>query len=51
MDRIGQQKNRLTGISFTPQSEPSHSLIDKVCQQLEDNVVTYIELEQVFFTS
>ena len=46
MDRIGQQKNRLTGISFTPQSEPSHSLIDKVCQQLEDNVVTYIELNK-----
>ena len=46
MDRIGQQKNRLTGISFTPQSEPSHSLIDKVCQQLEDNVVTYIELNR-----
>ena len=46
MDRIRQQKDRLVGLSFTPQSEPSHSLIDKVCQQLEDNVVTYIELNQ-----
>ena len=46
MDRINQQKNRLTGISFTPQCEPSHSLIDKVCQQLEDNVVTYIDLQK-----
>ena len=46
MDRIRQQKERLAGLSFTPQSEPSHSLIDKVCQQLEDNVITYIELNR-----
>ena len=46
MDRIRQQKERLSGLSFTPQSEPSHALIDKVCQQLEDNVITYIELNR-----
>ena len=46
MDRIRLQKERLAGISFTPQSEPSHSLIDKVCQQLDDNVVSYIELQK-----
>eukprot|EP00435_Cladocopium_sp_Y103_P034661 s1851_g9.t1 len=46
MDRIRLQKERLTGISFTPQSEPSHSLIDKVCQQLEDNVISYVELQK-----
>ena len=46
MDRIRMQKQRLTGLSFTPQSEPSHSLIDRVCQQLEDNVITYIELNR-----
>jgi hypothetical protein len=46
MDRIRQQKDRLIGLGFTPQSEPSHSLIDKVCQQMEDNVVTYIELNK-----
>ena len=46
MDRIRQQQLRLIGISFTPQNEPSHSLIDKVCQQLEDNVVTYIDLSR-----
>ena len=46
MDRIRQQKLRLVGLSFTPQSEPSHTLIDKVCQQLEDNVVNYIELSK-----
>ena len=44
MDRIRQQQERLVGLSFTPQTEPSHSLIDRVCQQLEDNVVSYIEL-------
>ena len=46
MDRIRQQQSRLQGICFTPQSEPSHSLIDKVCQQLDDNVVSYIELQK-----
>jgi len=46
MDRFRLQKERLAGISFTPQSEPSHSLIDKVCQQLNDNVVSYIELQK-----
>ena len=44
MDRIRQQQERLVGLSFTPQTEPSHSLIDRDCQQLEDNVVSYIEL-------
>ena len=46
MDRIRQQKDRLVGLNFTPQNEPSHSLIDRDCQQLEDNVVTYIELNR-----
>ena len=46
MDRIRQQKERLSGLRFRPQSEPSHALIDKVCQQLEDNVITYIELNR-----
>ena len=46
MDRIRQQKLRLVGLSFTPQTEPSHSLIDKVCQQMEDNGVNYIELSK-----
>ena len=46
MDRIRLQQERLTGISFTPQSEPSHGLIDRVCQQLEDNVVSYVDLQK-----
>ena len=44
MERLKQVKKKLAGISFTPQTEPSHSLIDKVCQQAEDNVVSYIDL-------
>ena len=46
LDRIRLQKDRLVGISFTPAVEPSHSLIDRACQQLEDNVVTYIDLSK-----
>ena len=46
MDRIRQQHRRLAGISFTPQSEPSHSLVDKVCQQLDDNVGSYVDLQK-----
>ena len=46
MDTIRMQKQRLIGLSFTPQSDPSHSLIDRVCQQLEDNVITYSELNR-----
>ena len=34
LDRIRLQKERLVGISFTPSVEPSHSLIDRACQQL-----------------
>ena len=49
MDRIRMQKQRLTGLGFTPQSEPLHSLIDRVCQQLEDNAITYIELNRCSF--
>ena len=46
LDRIRLQKERLVGISFTPSVEPSHSLIDRACQQLEDNVLSYIELNR-----
>ena len=42
MDRFRQQQQRLARTSFTPQSEPSHSLIDKDCQQLDDYVGSYI---------
>ena len=49
MDGIRQQKGRLNGLSYTPQSEASHALIDKVCQQFEDNMITYIELNRCTF--
>lgn len=46
MDRVRQLKARLTGLTFTPATEPSHSLIDRTCQQLEDNVLSYIPLNK-----
>ena len=46
LDRTRLQKERLVGISFTPSVEPSQSLIDRACQQLEDNVLSYIELNR-----
>ena len=46
MDRVRNLKLRLTGLTFTPATEPSHSLIDKACQQLEDNVLSYIPLNK-----
>ena len=46
MERLRQVKQRLTGITFTPVTEPSHSLIDRACQQMEDGVVSYIELSK-----
>lgn len=46
LERIRRQRECLTGISFTSTVEPSQSVIDKVCQQLEDNVVSYIELNR-----
>ncbi len=46
MERLRQLKQRLTGITFTPVTEPSHSLIERACQQMEDGVVAYIELSK-----
>ena len=46
MERIRQLKTRLTGVSFTPQVEPSHALIDKACQQFDDGCVSYIPLHK-----
>ena len=46
MDRVRRLKARLTGLTFTPATEPSHSLIDRACQQLDDNVLSYIPLNR-----
>ncbi len=44
MERIRQQQTRLRGVTFSPTVMPSHALIDKCCQQMEDQCLTYIEL-------
>ena len=46
MARVRSVKQRLTGLTFTPATEPSHSLIDRACQQLEDKVLSYIPLNR-----
>ena len=39
------QKKRITGIIWNPSIEPSHSLVDRVQQQIEDNQGAYIPLD------
>lgn len=46
MERIRQQKQRLQGLIWTPCTEPSNALIDKVCQQMDDGCVAYLELSR-----
>lgn len=46
MDRVRALKAKLTGITFTSSTEPSHALIDRACQQFEDGVVAYIPLNK-----
>lgn len=40
-----QQKSRLNGLTWSMTLEPSHRLLDKVQQQLEDNTASYISLD------
>ena len=46
MERLRQIKTPLNGLTFTPIPEPSHRLVDRVAQQMEDVVVAYIELSK-----
>lgn len=46
MERIRQQQARLRGVTFSPTVMPSHALIDKCCQQMEDQCLSYIELSK-----
>ena len=39
------QVQRLTGLVWTPTLEPSHQLLDRVQQQVEENIVAYVGLE------
>ena len=46
MERIRQQQARLRGVTFTPTVMPSHALMDRCNQQMEDQCITYIELSK-----
>ena len=43
--RYEAQHRRLTGMVWTPGIEPSHALVDRVQQQVEDNQGSYIPLD------
>ena len=45
-ERYNKQKTRLTGLVWSLTLEPSHRLIDKTQQQVEDNAPSYISLDQ-----
>ena len=39
------QVRRLIGLVWTPNLEPSHQLLDRVQQQVEENIAAYVSLE------
>ena len=41
-NRLDSQKKRITGLSHSPERQPSHQLIDQVYNVLESDAVTYI---------
>ena len=43
--RAEAQKSRLTGITWSPETEPSHQLVDRFVTMLEEQAVTYIRPE------
>ena len=43
--RAEAQKSRLTGITWSPETEPSHRLVDRFVTVLEEQAVTYIRPE------
>lgn len=44
--RYNQQKLRLTGLVWSLNLEPSHRLLDKVQQQIEENTAAFVSLDQ-----
>ena len=44
--RLRSQKSRLVGVLITSSTQPANSLVDKCCQQLEDQMVRYISLNK-----
>ena len=45
--RLAEQKRRLTGITYTPEIEPSHKLVDMVFQMAADQVISWIPWEKL----
>jgi hypothetical protein len=45
-DRYEKQRTRLTGLVWSLTLEPSHRLLDKAQQQIEENTASYISLDQ-----
>ncbi len=43
--RSDNQRTRLTGVVWGPESEPSHQLVDRFVTMMEDNVVSYVKPE------
>ena len=44
--RLREQKARLSGVVITPATQPSHALVDRCFQQLEDQIVKYVPLHK-----
>ena len=40
--RLEKQPSRLGGLIFNEDTEPSHKLVDKACQQFENGIIEYI---------
>ena len=40
--RLEKQRSRLGGLIFNEDTEPSHKLVDKACQQFENGIIEYI---------
>ena len=45
--RLEKQRNDLVGVVINQDNEPSHSLVDKIFQQLDDGCVVWIPWEQL----
>ncbi|CAK9099135.1 unnamed protein product [Durusdinium trenchii] len=45
--RLSDQKNRLTGLHFSPENEPSHKLVDMICQMGVDQTLEWIPWEKL----
>lgn len=45
--RLQEQQNRLKGIHFSPETEPSHKLVDLVCQMSTDQTLEWIPWEKL----